>query len=87
MMFSVCWRDFKDVNCFLVMFLLGGSALRMIELRSAGMLSASSVVSPVNVVPILAIKYIAGRAAGVTEKFIPFSSSSLSSLVMLQVES
>ena len=20
MMFSICWRDFKDVDCFLVMF-------------------------------------------------------------------
>ena len=31
MMFSFCWRDFKDVDCFLVMFLLGGFALWMIE--------------------------------------------------------
>ena len=65
------------------MFLLGGFALRMIELRSARIVSASSVVIPVNVVSILAIKSIVGRAGGVTEKFIPFSSSSLSSLVIL----
>ena len=65
------------------MFLLGGFALRMIELRSARIVSASSVVIPVNVVSILAIKSIVGRAGGVTEKLIPFSSSSLSSLVML----
>ena len=50
MMFSFCWRDFKDVDCFLVMFLLGGFALRMIELRSARMVSASSVAILVNVV-------------------------------------
>ena len=81
MMFSFCWRDFKDVDCFLVMFLLGGFAVRMIELRSSRMVSASSVVIPVNVV--LAIKSIVGRAAGVTEKFIPFSSSSLSSSATL----
>ena len=67
MMFSFCWRDFKDVDCFLVMFLLGGFALRMIELRSARMVSASSVVIPVNVVSTLATKSIVGRAAGVTE--------------------
>ena len=83
MMFSFCWRDFKDVDCFLVMFLLGGFALRIIELRSAQMVSASSVVIPVNVGSILAIKSIVGRVAGVTEKFIPFSSSFLSSSVML----
>ena len=83
MMFSFCWRDFKDVDCFLVMFLSGGFALRMIELRSARMVSASAVGIPVNVVSILTIKSIVGRAAGVTEKFIPFSSSSLSSSVML----
>ena len=82
-MFSFCWRDFKDVDCFLVMFLLGGFALRMIALRSARMVSASSVVIPVNVVSILAIRSIVGRAAGVTEKFIPFSNSALSSSVML----
>ena len=56
MMFSFCWRDFKDVDCFLVMFLLGGFALRMIELRSARMVSASSVVIPVNIVSILATR-------------------------------
>ena len=67
MMFSFCWRDFKDVDCFLVVFLLGGFALRMIELRSAWMVSASSVVLPVNVVSILATKSIVGRAAGVIE--------------------
>ena len=67
-----------------MMFLLGGFALRMTELRSARMVSASSVSSvviPVNVVSILAIKSIVGRAAGVTEKFILFFSSSLSSSV------
>ena len=58
----------------------------MIELRSAQMVSASSVVIPVNVVSILATRSIVGRAAGVTEKFIPFSSSSLLSSVMLYVE-
>ena len=63
MMFAFCWRDFRDVDCFLVMFLSGGFALRMIELRSARMVSASSVVIPVNVVSVLAIKSIAGRAA------------------------
>ena len=42
------------------------------------MVSASIVVIPVNVVYILATKSIVGRAAGVT-----FSSSSLSSSVML----
>ena len=52
MMFSFCWRDLKDVDCFLVMFLLGGFAMRMIELRSARMVSASSVVIPVDVVSI-----------------------------------
>ena len=67
MMFSFCWRDFKDDDCFLVMFLLGGFALRMIELRSARMVSASSVVIPANVVSILATKSIVGRAAVVTE--------------------
>ena len=67
MMFSFCWRDFKDVDCFLVMFLSGGFALQMIELRSALMVSASSVVIPVDVVSILATKSIVGRAAGVTE--------------------
>ena len=40
------------------MFLLGGFALQMIELRSAWIVSASSVVIPVNVVSILAIKSI-----------------------------
>ena len=64
-----------------MMFLLGGFALQMIELRSAQMVSASSVVIHVNVVSILAIKSIVGRAAGVTEKFILFSSSSFSSSV------
>ena len=84
MMCSFCWSDFKGVDCFLLMFVLGGFALRMIELRSAQMVSASSVVIPVNVVSILAINSIVGRATGgVTEKFIPFSSSSLSSSVML----
>ena len=24
MTFSFCWRDFGDVDCFIVMFLLGG---------------------------------------------------------------
>ena len=67
MMFSFCGRDFKDVDCFLVMFLLGGFALRMIELRSAQMVSASSVVIPVNVVFIFAIKSTVGRVAGVIE--------------------
>ena len=67
MMFSFCWRDFNDVDCFLVMFLLGGFALGVIELRSARTVSASSVVIPVNVVSILATKSIVGRAAGVTE--------------------
>ena len=57
MMFSFCWRGFKDVDCFLVMFLLGGFALRMIELRSVRMVSASSVFIPANVVSILAIKF------------------------------
>ena len=42
-MFSFCWRDFKDVEYFLAMFLFGGFALRMIELRSVLMVSASSV--------------------------------------------
>ena len=56
MMFSFCWMDFKDVDCFLVMFLSGDFALRMIELRSARMVSTSSAVSPVNVVSILARK-------------------------------
>ena len=42
MMFLFCWRDFKDADCFLVMFLVGGFALWMIELRSARMVSASS---------------------------------------------
>ena len=55
----------------------------MIELRSARMVSASSVVIPVNVVSMLATKSVVGRAAGVTEKFIPFSSSSYSSSMML----
>ena len=67
MMFSFCWRDFKDVHCFLVMFLSSGFALRMIELKSARMVSASSVVIPVNVASILATKPIVGRVAGVTE--------------------
>ena len=69
MMLSFCWRDFKDVDCFLVMFPSGGSALQMIELRSARMVSAPSVVIPVNVVSILATKSrsIVGRAAGATE--------------------
>ena len=67
MTFSFCWRDFKDVDCFLVMFLLGGFALQMIELRSARMVSAGSVVIPVNVVSILVTKSIVGIAAGVTE--------------------
>ena len=67
MMFSFCWRDFKDVDCFLVMFLLGGFALRMIELRSARMASAYSVVIPVDVVSFLATRSIDGRAAGATE--------------------
>ena len=49
------------------MFLLGRSALRMIELRSPRMVSASSVIIPVNVLSILATKYIVGRTAGVTE--------------------
>ena len=49
------------------MFLSGGFALQMIELRSARMLSASSVVIPVNVVFILATKSIVGRVAGVIE--------------------
>ena len=57
------------------MFLFGGFALRMIELKSARMVSASSVVIPVNVVSILASKSNVGRAAGVTEKFIPFSNN------------
>ena len=64
-MFSFCWRDFKDVDCFLVMFLLSGFALRMIELRFARMVSASSVVIPVNVVSILVTK--SSRVAGVIE--------------------
>ena len=63
MMFSFCWRDFKDCDCFPVMFLLGGFALRMIEPRSARMMSASSVVIPVNVVSILATKSVVGRVA------------------------
>ena len=67
MMFSFCWRDFKDVDCFLVMFLLDGFALRMIQLRSARMVSASSIVIPVNVVSILATKSIVGRVTGVIE--------------------
>ena len=67
MMFSFCWRDFKDVDCFLVMFLLGGFALWMIELRSAQIVSGSSVVISINVVSILATKSIVGRAACVTE--------------------
>ena len=67
MMFSFCWRDFEDVDCFLVMFPLGDFALQMIELWSAQMVSASSVVIPVNVVNILATRSIVGRAAGVTE--------------------
>ena len=67
MMFLFCWKDFKDVDCFLVMFLSGGFALRMIELRSARMVSASSVVIPVNVVSNLATKSIVGRAAGVVK--------------------
>ena len=50
-----------------MMFLLGGFALRMIQLRSARMVSASSVVIPVNVVSILATRSIVGRAVGVTE--------------------
>ena len=62
-MFSFCWRDFKDVDCFLEMFPLGGFVLWMIELRSAQMVSAFSVVIPVNVVSILATKSIIGRAA------------------------
>ena len=53
MMFSFCGRDFKDVHCFPVMFLSGGFALRMTELRSVWMVSAFSVVIPVNVVSIL----------------------------------
>ena len=48
------------------MSLLGGFSLRMIELRPARMVSASSVIIPVNVVSILATRSI-GRAAGVTE--------------------
>ena len=85
MIFSFCQRNFKfkDVDCFLVMFLLGGFALQMIELRSAQMVSASFVVIPVNAVSISVTRCIVGRAAGVTEQFIPFSSSSLSSSVML----
>ena len=39
----------------------------MIELRSARMVSASSVVIPINVVSILAIKSTVGRVAGVIE--------------------
>ena len=39
----------------------------MIELKSARMLSASSVVILVNVVSNLATKSIVGKAAGVTE--------------------
>ena len=66
-MFSFCWRGFKDVDCFIVIFLLGSFALRMIELRYARMVSASSVVIPVNVVSILATKSIVGRVAGVIE--------------------
>ena len=54
MMFSFCWRYFKDVECFLVMW--------MIELRSARMVSASSVVIRVNIVSILATRSIVGRA-------------------------
>ena len=83
MMFSFWWRDFKDVDCFLVRFLSGGFALRMIELRSDRMVSASSVVIPVNVVSILVNRCIVGRVAGVIEKFISFSSSSLSSSLRL----
>ena len=49
------------------MFLLGGFALWMTELRSARIVSASAVVTPVNVVSILATKSIVSRAAGVTE--------------------
>ena len=48
------------------MFLLG-FALRMIELRSARMVSAASVVIPVDVVSILATKSTVGRIAGVIE--------------------
>ena len=58
----------------------------MTELRSPRMVSASSVVLPVNVVSILETKSIVGRVAGVIELFIPFSGSSLSSSVMLKVE-
>ena len=68
------------------MFLLGGFALRVIELRSARMVSPSSVVIPVNIVSLLATKSIVGRVTGVIELFIQFSSSSLSSSVMLKVE-
>ena len=50
-----------------MVFLLGGFVLRMIELRSARIVSASSVVIPVNVVSILATKSIVGRVAGVIE--------------------
>ena len=39
----------------------------MIELRSARIVSASSVVIPVNVVSVLVTKSIVGRAAGATE--------------------
>ena len=67
MTFSFCWRDFKDLNCFLVMFLSGGFTLGMTELRSARMVSASSVVIPANVVSIFATKSIVSRAAGMTE--------------------
>ena len=50
-----------------MMFLLGGFALQMIELRSARMVSASSVVILVNVVSILVTKSIVSRVAGVIE--------------------
>ena len=44
MMFSFYGRDFKDVDCFLVMLLSDGFALRMLELRSARVYFSLSLI-------------------------------------------
>ena len=67
MMLSFCCKDFSAVIWFLLQSGFGACVLQMIELKSAWMVSASSVCIPAKTVFILATRSTAGIVVGVIE--------------------
>ena len=66
-MLSLCCKDFSAAILFLMQFGSGACVLLMIELRSAWMVSTSSVDLPAKTVSVLATRSTVGIVVGVSE--------------------